>query len=82
MILVLKLMKTLLEGGRSQSIILSTLAHSRLNDHMKSHNPIIRELASLNLGSISYNERGKEITIKAESIPILCHMLHDKVPKC
>jgi len=49
---------------------------------MGSANPIIRELAALNIGSISYNERGKEITIKAESIPILCNMLHDKVPKC
>ena len=72
LILVLKLLKTLLEGGRAQSIILTTLAHSRLNDHMSSINPEIRELAALNLGSISFNERGKEVTIKAESIPILC----------
>jgi hypothetical protein len=79
---VLKLLKQLLEGGRAQSIILTTLAHSRLNDHMESSNAEIRELAALNIGSISYNEKGKEVTIKAESIPILCRMLHDKVSKC
>ena len=36
----------------------------------------------MNIGSISYNERGKEVTIKAASIPILCEMLHDSVSKC
>lgn len=49
---------------------------------MKSSNDEIRELAALNIGSISYNERGKEATIKAESIPILCGMLDDKVSAC
>ena len=65
---VLSLLKILLEGERAPSIILSTQALSRLNDHLKSENKKIRELAALNLGSISYNERGKEYTIKAESI--------------
>ena len=65
---VLSLLKILLEGERAPSIILSTQALSRLNDHLKSENKEIRELAALNLGSISYNERGKEYTIKAESI--------------
>jgi len=49
---------------------------------MQSKNIIIRELAALNIGSISYNEKGKEITIKAESIPILCEMLNDSISKC
>ena len=49
---------------------------------MESKNIQIRELAALNIGSISYNERGKEITIKSESIPILCKMLHDPISKC
>jgi HEAT repeat protein len=68
MIQVLTLLKILLEGERAPSIILSTQALSRLNDHLKSDNKFIREIAALNLGSISYNERGKEYTIKAESI--------------
>lgn len=68
MVQILTLLKILLEGERAPSIILSTQALSRLNDHLKSENKFIRELAALNLGSISYNERGKEYTIKAESI--------------
>lgn len=82
LVLVLKLMNVLLEGGRSQSIILTTLAHPRLNEHLQSKNKVIRELAARNLGSISFNERGKEATIKAESIPLLCKMLHDEVSDC
>jgi hypothetical protein len=68
LIQVLSLLKLLLEGERAPSIVLSTQALSRLNDHLKSENKFIRELAALNLGSISYNERGKEYTIKANSI--------------
>mmetsp|Transcript_39466 Transcript_39466/g.39017 ORF Transcript_39466/g.39017 Transcript_39466/m.39017 type:complete len:288 (+) Transcript_39466:27-890(+) len=71
LIQILTLLKILLEGERAPSIILSTQALSRLNDHLKSENKIIRELSALCLGSISYNERGKEYTIKAESIPPL-----------
>lgn len=79
LIQVLSLLKLLLEGERAPSIILSTQALSRLNDHLKSENKYIRELAALNLGSISYNERGKEYTIKAGSIAPLCEMLDDKI---
>lgn len=75
-------MKILLEGGRAQSIVLTTSAHSRLNDHLSSESREIRELSALNLGSISYNERGKEATISADSIPILCKMLDDDVSAC
>ena len=82
LVLVLKLMNILLEGGRSQSIILTTLAHPRLNEHLGSENEVIRALAARNLGSISFNERGKEATIKAETIPLLCKMLHDKSSEC
>ncbi len=81
-ILVQTLLKILLEGGRAQSIILTTMAHQRLNDHMESSNPKIRELSALILGSISYNERGKEVTIQAESIPIMCKMLDDLTSEC
>ena len=82
MIQVLTLLKLLLEGERAPSIILSTQALSRLNDHLKSENKYIRELAALNLGSISYNERGKEYTIKAESIKPLWEMLDDSITNC
>ena len=82
LILVLTLMKRLLEGARASSIILTTLVHSRLNDHLSSKNKRIRELAALNLGSISFGERGKEATIKAESIPLLVKMLDDEVSNC
>jgi hypothetical protein len=71
LIQVLTLLKLLLEGERAPSIVLSTQALSRLNDHLVSENKFIRELAALNLGSISYNERGKEYTIKAKSIKLL-----------
>lgn len=82
LILVLTLLKLLLEGERAPSIILSTQALSRLNDHLVSENKYIRELVALNLGSISYNERGKEYTIKAESIKPLCTMLDDPITNC
>ena len=82
LILVLTLLKLLLEGERALSIVLSTQALSRLNDHLGSDNKYIRELAALNLGSISYNGRGKEYTIKAESIKPLCEMLDDSITNC
>lgn len=78
---VLHLLKLLLEGERAPSIILSTQALSRLNDLLKSSTEI-SELAALNLGSISYNERGKEYTIKAGSIKPLSEMLDNKSTKC
>lgn len=52
---------------------------SRLNHHLLSKNSKIRELSALNLGSISYNMKGKELIIEAGSIPFLCQMLHDDV---
>ena len=81
-ILVQTLLKILLEGGRAQSIILTTMAHQWLNDHMTSSNAKIRELSALILGSISYNEWGKEVTIQADSIPIICGMLNDATSAC
>lgn len=51
----------------------------RLNGHLKSFHFKIRELAALNLGSISYNSLGKETTIECGSIPPLCEMLTDSV---
>lgn len=53
-------------------ILLSTPVLARLNSHLVSKNKFIRELAALNLGSISFNMRGKEKTIEAQSIPPLC----------
>jgi hypothetical protein len=46
---------------------------------LKSTNQKIRELAALNIGSISYNSLGKEHTIEAKSIPPLTEMLTDTV---
>lgn len=79
LVLILYLLKILLEGEKAPAIVLSTQALSRLNSHLTSKNKKIRELAALCLGSISYNERGKEMTIKAGSIDPLCKMLHDDV---
>lgn len=82
LILVLSLLRILLEGERAPAIVLSTQALSRLNGHLTSENKLIRELSAICLGSISFDERGKELTIKAESIPPLCEMLHDEVSDC
>ena len=72
-------MKILAEGEAAPIILLSTPVLSRLNHHLASKNQHIRELSALNLGSISYNMKGKEQTIEAGSIPHLCKMLHDSV---
>ncbi len=72
LILILTLMKILGEGESAPVIMLSTPVLTRLNHHLSSKNPHIRELSALNLGSISYNMKGKELTIEAESIPHLC----------
>ncbi len=79
LILILTLMKILLEGERAPLIILSTPALQRLNSHLASKSAGIRELAALNIGSISYNMKGKERTIEAQSIPPLTQMLFDPV---
>lgn len=79
LILILQLMKILAEGEKAPIILLSTPVLARLNKHLASKNAEIRELAALNLGSISYNVKGKERTIEAHSIEPLTKMLFDKV---
>jgi hypothetical protein len=56
---------------------LGTPALARLNTHLSSKNAKIRELAALNIGSISFNAYGKERTIEAHSIEPLSRMLFD-----
>jgi hypothetical protein len=72
-------MKILAEGEKAPSILLATPALARLNTHLASKNHKIRELAALNIGSISYNVKGKEKTIEARSIQPLTKMLFDNV---
>lgn len=60
-------------------VVQGTDALKHLNSHLTSSHQKIRELAALNLGSISYQAIGRENTINAESIPPLCVMLTDKV---
>jgi len=79
LILILSLMKVLAEGDKSSGILLGTPVLARLNSHLVSKNPKIRELAAMNIGSISYNTLGKERTIEAKSIEPLTNMLHDSV---
>ena len=55
LILILQLMKILAEGEKAPDILLATPVLARLNTHLASKNAEIRELAALNLGSISYN---------------------------
>jgi hypothetical protein len=77
LILIMTLLKILCEGEKAPTILLTTPALERLNSHLACQNKEIRELAALNLGSISYNVRGKEQTIEANSIEPLCRMLFD-----
>lgn len=79
LILILSLMKVLAEGEKAPMILLSTPSLARLNTHLVSKNARIRELAALNIGSISFNVSGKEKTIEAKSIEPLTKMLFDKV---
>jgi len=79
LILILSLLKVLLEGEKAPPILLGTPALARLNTHLVSKNAQIRELAALNIGSISFNVHGKERTIEAKSIEPLTKMLFDKV---
>jgi len=79
LILILTLLKVLAEGEKAPSILLGTPALARLNGHLGSKNAKIRELAALNIGSISFNVHGKERTIEAHSIEPLTRMLFDKV---
>eukprot|EP00347_Sterkiella_histriomuscorum_P003743 403363117 len=79
LVLILRLLKILAEGERAPTILLQTPVLGRLNTHLASRNASIRELAALNLGSISFNVKGKEKTIEAKSIPPLTKMLFDDV---
>ena len=79
LILILRLMNILLEGDMATSLLLGTHVLERLNGHLKSKNWEIRRLAAENLGSISYNQKGKYETIEADSIPPLCEMLTDDI---
>ena len=79
LVLILRLISILLEGATGTELILQCPILSRLNGHLKAKNWEIRKLAAENLGSISYNQAGKEATIEAESIPPLCEMLSDEI---
>ena len=79
LVLILKLLLILAEGEKAPAILLATPVLVRLNGHLTSRNQSIRELAALNLGSISYNMKGKERTIEANSIQPLCRMMGDPV---
>ena len=79
LILILTLLKILIEGDAAPLVIQGSDVLPRLNHHLLSEHFKIRELAALNLGSISYNSLGKEQTIDANSIPPLCDMLTDNV---
>ena len=79
LILILHLLKILNEGEQAPLVIQNTEALIRLNGHLTSADPKIRELAAMNLGSISYNSLGKEQTIEENSIPPLTVMLTDPV---
>ena len=77
-------MAVLEEGDLATELLLNTPVLTRLNTHLKSSNYEIRQLAAENLGSISFNVRGKEATIDADSIPIIAGMLTDgnEVVRC
>lgn len=79
LILILTLMNILIEGEMATPLLLNTPVLQRLNEHLISGRWEIRQLAAENLGSISFNESGKESTIEAKSIPPLCVMLTDSV---
>lgn len=79
LILILLLIKVLSEGEKAPMILLNCPTLARLNTHLASKNAQIRELAALNIGSISFHVLGKERTIEAKSIEPLTKMLHDKV---
>ena len=55
LILILQLMDLLLHGDMATPFVLNTPVLFKLNDHLKSNEWRIRELAAENLGSISFN---------------------------
>lgn len=78
LILILELMEILSEGETAPTILLGTQVLGRLNKHLQSNNAKIRYLSAVNIGCLSYNVKGKEKTIEAQSIPLLCNMLNDE----
>lgn len=78
LILILELIQLLLHGENSALVVQGSEILKFLNSHLQSDHYKIREMAAMNLGSISYNTIGKEQTIEAASIPPLCEMLTDK----
>jgi hypothetical protein len=59
LILILKLLNILLEGEMATQLLLATDVLQRLNEHLKAKNWEIRKLSADNLGSISFNAKGK-----------------------
>ena len=53
-------MKILNEGESAAVVVQGTHILKYLNGHLKSNNAKIREMAAMNLGSISYNSIGRE----------------------
>ena len=79
LVLILELLKILNEGEEAPVVIQSTEALAHLNKHLLSRNSRIREMAAVNLGSISYQAIGKSNCISAGSVQPLCDMLTDQV---
>ena len=77
--LILELLKVLNEGEDAPVILSTTSALKNLNHHLKSFNPKIREMAAMNLGSMSYQFEGKSACINAGSVDPLAEMLTDTV---
>jgi hypothetical protein len=60
LILILELIQLLLHGENSSLVVQGSDILKHLNSHLKSEHYKIREMAAMNLGSISYNTIGKE----------------------
>jgi len=60
LVLILSLLKILNEGEQAPMVIQNTDALKHLNSHLKANHHKIRELAAMNIGSVSYNTLGKE----------------------
>ena len=77
--MILELLKILNEGDEAPVVIQSTDALKHLNMHLLSKNARIREMAAINLGSISFQAIGKSNCIGAGSVAPLCDMLTDEI---
>lgn len=60
LILILELIQLLLHGENSALVVQGSDILNHLNGHLVSEHYKIREMAAMNLGSISYNTIGKE----------------------